>query len=339
MNLNTLGWARYSPAAHADNSYGRVALVQRDRLLVWTADGEVAASLSGPLRQHPEQAPSVGDWVVLRDASVVVDVLPRRTKLSRKEPGKAPREQVLAANMDVLFVVSGLDRDYNPRRLERYLVFAYESGARPVIVLNKADLCPDIDPVLQESQRRAPGVPIIAVSALEQSGLEVLARQVEHGETAALIGSSGAGKSTIVNALLGYGRQHTTLVRESDQKGRHTTTQRELIQMPGGWLLMDLPGLRELQLWADPEGIDDAFAEIAELAAQCRFRDCTHQHEPGCAVFAAELDPARLRSYQKLRRELEHLQRETGIHHAREMRKKWNALERDIRRNHPKRKN
>jgi ribosome biogenesis GTPase / thiamine phosphate phosphatase len=338
MDLDSLGWARYSPATKPDNSYGRVALVERDRFLVWTAEGEVSATLSGQLRRQPEHAPSVGDWVVLREGRVILDVLPRRTRLSRKEPGRRLCEQVLAANMDLLFVVTGLDRDYNPRRLERYLVLAYESGARPVIVLNKADLCSELDTVLHDSQRHAPGVPIVAVSALERWDLDVLVRQVERGETAALIGSSGAGKSTIVNALLGDARQPTSPVRESDSKGRHTTTHRELIQMPGGWLLMDLPGLRELQLWADPERIDDAFAEITDLAAHCRFRDCTHQHEPGCAVSAAELDPARLRSYQKIRRELEHLERETDIHHAREVRQKWNALERDIRRNHPKRK-
>lgn len=342
MHLDSLGWARYSPAAEPDNSCGRVALVERDRFLVWTADGEVLATLSGQLRRQSEYAPAIGDWVILREGRVIIDILPRRTTLSRKEPGRRLCAQVLAANMDLLFVVTGLDRDYNPRRLERYLVLAYESGARPVIVLNKADLCPEFDGVLDavvdETQRHAPGVPIVALSALEQWGLDVLKCHVEPGETAALIGSSGAGKSTIVNALLGDTRQRTSPVRQSDSKGRHTTTHRELIQMPGGWLLMDMPGLRELQLWADSERIDDAFAEVTELATHCRFRDCTHQHEPGCAVAAAALDPARLRSYQKLRRELEHLERQTDIVYAREMRQKWNALERDIRRNHPTRK-
>lgn len=336
MNMDSLGWARYSPGAPPDHSDGRVALVQRDRFLVWTADGEVAATVSGAIRQHREAAPAVGDWVVLR-ASVIIEVLPRRTKLSRKEPGKRLREQVLAANMDLLFVVSGLDRDYNPRRLERYLVLAHESGARPVIVLNKADLCSNLEGVLRETEAVSPGVSVLAVSAAAGWGLDALSREVGRGETAALIGSSGAGKSTMVNALCGFTRQKTTVVRESDSKGRHTTTHRELIQMPDGWLLMDLPGLRELQLWADPEGVDAAFAEVAALAANCRFRNCTHQQEPGCAVSTAELEPARLRSYQKLRRELEYLEREQDVHHARELRKKWNALERDIRRNHPKR--
>ena len=198
------------------------------------------------------------------------------------------REQVLAANMDLLFIVSGLDRDYNPRRLERYLVLAHQSGARPVVLLNKADLRGDLADVVRLTERHAPGVPVFALSALEQWGLEAISRSVEPGQTAALIGSSGAGKSTIVNALLGESRQRTTDVRESDSKGRHTTTHRELIRMPGNWLLMDLPGLRELQLWADPERVDSTFADIVDLSRQCRFRDCSHNQEPGCAVREAD---------------------------------------------------
>lgn len=173
MNMDSLGWARYSPGAPPDHSYGRVALVQRDRFLVWTADGEVTATVSGAIRQHREGAPAVGDWVVLR-ARAIIDVLPRRTTLSRKEPGKRLREQVLAANMDLLFVVSGLDRDYNPRRLERYLVLAHESGARPVIVLNKADLCSNLEGVLRETEAVSPGVSILAVSAAAGWGLDAL---------------------------------------------------------------------------------------------------------------------------------------------------------------------
>jgi ribosome biogenesis GTPase len=257
------------------------------------------------------------------------------------------REQVLAANMDLLFVVSGLDRDYNPRRLERYLVLAHESGARPVILLNKADLRAhlaeqddladgDLADVVRLTERHAPGVPVFALSALEQWGLDQIVHTVEPGQTAALIGSSGAGKSTLVNALLGESRQRTTNVRDSDSKGRHTTTHRELIQMPGNWLLMDLPGLRELQLWADPERIDSAFADICELAQLCRFRDCGHNQEPGCAVRDAGLEPDRLRSYRKLQKELRYLELQTDIHRARELRKKWNAVEKDVRR-HPKR--
>jgi ribosome biogenesis GTPase len=324
-----------------------VALVHRDHYIVWTAAGEVTATISGHLRHLDHDPPCVGDWVILREGSVISEVLPRRTQLSRKEPGKRMREQVLAANMDLLFVVSGLDRDYNPRRLERYLVLAHESGARPVILLNKADLRAhlaerddladdDLADIVRLTERHAPGVSVFALSALEQWGLDAIARTVEPGQTAALIGSSGAGKSTIVNALLGEARQRTTDVRDSDSRGRHTTTHRELIRMPGNWLLMDLPGLRELQLWADPERIDAAFSDIVELARQCRFRDCGHNQEPGCAVRDAVLDPERLRSYRKLQKELNFLELQTDIHRARELRKKWNAVEKDIRR-HPKR--
>lgn len=318
------------------DSIGRVALAERDHFLIWTDSGEVWATISGRLRQFNAERPCVGDWVRLRSGGVIEEILPRRTKLSRKEPGKETREQVLAANIDVLFIVTGLDNDYNPRRLERYLVLAHESGARPVIVLNKSDLPPDVTNFVSRTERHAPGVPVIAVSALCNEGMEAISPCVNPGETAALIGSSGAGKSTIVNRLLGTERQSTKQVREGDSKGRHTTTRRELIPMPGDWLLMDLPGLRELQLWADPEQIDNAFADIADLAARCRFRDCTHETEPGCAVRDAGLDESRLESYRKLKRELAFLERQNDAQLARETRKRWNALEKAMRR-HPKR--
>lgn len=340
MNLDDIGWAHYASQttqAPPQPNCGRIALVHRNQFIVWTEDGETTATLSGHLRHTDSSQPCVGDWVTLREKSVICEVLPRRTALSRKEPGRRLQQQVLAANMDLLFIVTGLDRDYNPRRIERYLVLAHESGARPLILLNKADLRNDVDDVIRLTEHHAPGVPVFALTALEQWGLDAIARNVQPAQAAALIGSSGAGKSTIVNALLGQARQSTALVRESDSKGRHTTTHRELILMPGGWLLMDLPGLRELQLWADPENIDDAFAEVAELAAQCRFRDCSHRTEPGCAVRDAALDPARLASYRKLQRELRHLELQTDIHSARKERKKWNAIEKDIR-HHPKRR-
>ena len=337
MNLIDIGWAHYAPQSAPDSNIARVATVHRDQFLVWTAAGEITATLSGHLRHLDAGPPCVGDWVTLREGGIITGVLPRRTTLSRKGPGRRTCEQILAANMDLLFIVSGLDRDYNPRRIERYLVLAHESGARPVILLNKADLRPNFAALVHETERHAPGIPVHALSALHPWGIEAIPRSLAPGQTAALIGSSGAGKSTLVNALLGQSRQRTTLVREQDSKGRHTTTHRELISMPGGWLLMDLPGLRELQLWADPENIDDAFAEIAALAERCRFRDCTHQSEPGCAVIAAELEPARLASYRKLQREVRHLELQTDVHRAREERKKWNAIERDIR-SHPKRR-
>jgi ribosome biogenesis GTPase / thiamine phosphate phosphatase len=336
MNFEEVGWAHYAPHSTPDPACGRVALAHRDHSIVWTTSGEVAATISGHLRHLDHDPPCVGDWVILREGSIITEVLPRRTQLSRKEAGKRMREQVIAANMDLLFIVSGLDRDYNPRRLERYLVLAHQSGARPVILLNKADLRGNFADLVRLTEQHAPGVPVFALSALEQWGLEAISCSVDPGQTAALIGSSGAGKSTIVNALLGESRQRTTGVREADSKGRHTTTRRELIRMPGNWLLMDLPGLRELQLWADPERVDSTFADIVELSRQCRFRDCTHNLEPGCAVRDSTLDPERLRNYHKLQKELAFLELQTDVHRAREIRKKWNAIEKDIRR-HPKR--
>jgi len=338
MSLKSAGWARYTPETEIDNLnlVGRVALVRRDRFVVWTETGEVTATVSGHLRHSEEDQPCLGDWVRLRDGDVIWAVMPRRTKLSRREPGTRVREQVMAANLDVLFVVSGLDGDYNLRRLERYLVMARESGARPVVLLNKADLRADLDEVVEETERVAADVPVLAISAIRGAGMDSICGQVGPEETAALIGSSGVGKSAIVNALLGEERQRTSSVRESDSKGRHTTTHRELIRMPGEWLLMDLPGVREVQLWSDSEGVEDAFEDIAELAAQCRFRDCSHEGEPGCAVRDGGLDPMRLRSYHKLKREASFLERQTDWLLAKETRKKWNAIEKAVRR-HPKR--
>ena len=336
MDFLEFGWDFYAPGQVPDGSCGRVALATRERFLVWTEGGEVEAIISGHFRHHNSEWPCAGDWVTLRGGNVIAGILPRRTRLSRKEPGKRVREQVLAANMDVLFVVSGLDEDYNPRRLERYLVLAYESGARPVIVLNKADLQPDVSELVRRTEKHAPGIPVLALSALTGQNIDALPEHVKPGETAALIGSSGAGKSTIVNRLVGSDRQKTAPVRAAGSKGRHATTRRELIRMPGNWLLMDLPGLRELQLWADPEQIDHAFSEIAELAAKCKFRDCTHDSEPGCAVREAGIEPSRLTSYRKLARELAFLERQTDHRLAQESRRQSKIAEKAVR-HHPKR--
>jgi ribosome biogenesis GTPase len=290
--------------------------------------------------------------VVLRpDAPVIDRVLNRQTKLSRKQPEREIREQVLAANIDVLFIVSGLDRDYNPRRIERFLVMANESGARPVVLLNKADLAAtlslDLQEIVASVQQMSPAITVLPISARTDDNLDALPAQLAPGQTAALIGSSGVGKSTILNRLLGDERQRTTEVRASDSRGRHTTTSRQLFRMPGGWLLMDLPGLREVQLWASSDqastnqtagggNLEASFDDIQELARNCRFRDCTHTAEPGCAVTSAAIDPARLANYQKMQKELAHLERKTNPRLAKETRAKWNAIEKSVR-HHPKR--
>ena len=293
------------------------------------------ASVSGRLRHSSATWPAVGDWVALRENGQVIEqVLGRRTVLSRKQPGRALDEQVLAANIDVLFVVSGLDHDYNERRIERYLVVARQGGARPVILLTKADLAESNGRDLAEIVARLSawsGAPVLALNALSGAGLGDLERLIERGETAALIGSSGVGKSTIVNTLLGQERQATHGVRQGDDRGRHTTTSRSLFMMPGGWLLIDMPGLREVQLWASGEQLDAGFDDVRALAESCRFRDCTHSGEPGCAVEASGLDPDRLGNYRKLQRELDYLERKTDKRLMSETKARWKVIHKAMR--------
>ena len=351
-SLEPFGWSTFfaGQLTATDGLPGRVASSNHGRFLVWTEAGEIDAGVSGALRKSGSLWPAVGDWVLLRPDGPVIDrVLNRKTKLSRKQPEREVREQVLAANIDVLFIVSGLDRDYNPRRIERFLVMANESGARPVVLLNKSDLAAalslDLDAIVAGTRQLSPGITVIPISALSATsfsghGLDAIPAQLAPGQTAALIGSSGVGKSTILNRLLGDERQATTAVRASDQRGRHTTTTRQLFVMPGGWLLMDLPGLREIQLWANPteptDNLEASFEDIQALAANCRFRDCTHTAEPGCAVLAAHLDSARLANYQKMQKELAHLERKTNPKLAREAKSKATAPDRPVR-HHPKR--
>ncbi len=314
MQLAEMGWDGFFSSQECGGVPGRVAGVHRGTFSVWTEAGEVTATVSGQVRSDGTTWPAAGDWVALRPGLPVIEqVLSRRTVISRKQPGKGAAEQVMAANVDVLFLVSGLDGDFNERRLERYLVLARKSGARPVIVLTKADLAEadgrDLRALAEQLADGIADVPVVAVSGKTGAGLEALSALMAPGETAALMGSSGAGKSTIVNRLLGEERQNVGAVREGDGRGQHTTTERTLFCMPGGWLLLDQPGLREVQLWAAPESLEGGFDDIRELAKGCRFRNCTHSGEPGCA--AAGVDEERLGSYRKLKRELEFLERKT----------------------------
>ena len=281
---------------------------------------ELAAELPGRVRHRAAsriELPAVGDWVAVQPGpaegkAVVRAVLPRQSAFVRKEAGAHTEGQVVAANVDVVFLVNGLDHDLNLRRLERYLTVVWESGAAPVVLLNKADLCPDVEERIGEVQTVALGVPVLAISATSGDGLEALDGHMAEGRTAAFLGSSGVGKSTIINRLLGAEVLKTSPVRSDDSRGRHTTTHRELIHVPGRGIVIDTPGMRELRLWADEDGLGRAFADVEALAAQCRFRDCAHRGEPGCAVQAAlaegTLDPGRWLSYGKLQRELRHLE-------------------------------
>jgi ribosome biogenesis GTPase / thiamine phosphate phosphatase len=320
--LAQLGWTpaleeQFAPHAADGLEPARVAVEHRDAYVVYTARGERPAELSGRLRHAAAERgdlPAVGDWVAVTatDPALVQAVLPRRTKFSRLAANDHGQtiEQVVAANVDVVFLVSAFGHDLNARRLERYLTAGWDSGADPVVVLNKLDVADDPARDLADVEAVAFGVPVHGVSAADGTGLEELSRYFDGDRTVALLGSSGVGKSSIVNRMLGRDRQDVGEIRE-DGRGRHTTTYRELLPLPAGGLVLDTPGLRELGLWEAEGGVDETFADVAELAAGCRFRDCAHEREPGCAVLVAVTDgrlaPERLESYSKLLRELRRL--------------------------------
>jgi ribosome biogenesis GTPase len=326
MDLLQLGWGPHVQSwsdwsTRAGFEPGRVAIQHRGGYMVYAQSGELTAEVSGRFRHEtraPSDFPVVGDWVVVERSAgeakaVIHAVLPRRTKFSRTAPGETGEEQIVAANLDDVFVVAALSAPLNLRRLERYLALARESGADPVIVLTKADLAADIDAAIQRVEQIAHGVPVYAVSAQTGHGLAELQGCLRFGRTAVLLGPSGVGKSTLINFWCGQERLAVQPVRATDQKGRHTTTHRQLVCLPGGAVVIDTPGLRELQLWEGAEGVAEVFDEITALAGQCRYTDCRHESEPGCAVRAATeagtLDPARLASHHKLRRESEHFER------------------------------
>jgi ribosome biogenesis GTPase len=335
--------AAFAPFAAEGLVPGRVVAAHTALLRVALEAGEALARVAGALRYHargPEDLPAVGDWVAVRPReaghrAVVQAVLPRRTAFLRRAPGDRAVAQVLAANVDTVFLVTGLDGDYSLRRIERALVLAWESGASPVVLLNKADLCDDVAGRRAEVESVAPGVPVLAVAAKPGEGIEALAPWLVPARTVALLGSSGVGKSTLVNRLLGREKQRTREVLAGDQRGRHTTTHRELVPLPGGAVLVDTPGLRELQLWSDGAGLEAAFEDLHALAATCRFTDCGHGREPGCAVRKAveegRLDRARLESFHKLQAELRALEVREDPLKRRAERSRWKAIHKSLR--------
>ncbi len=321
MRLEDLGWdepfaeAFATPPPVPDVEPGRIAVEFNYLYRVYVQDGEIEAVLAGRIKHHAVsrgEFPAVGDWVVVRrranEAGVIVRVLPRRTKFSRRMAGQETDEQVVASNVAIIFVVMALDADFSVRRLERYLLMSHESGAEPVVVLTKPDLADDLPSRLAEVATVAAGAPIHVVSPRSGEGLDLIRARLTPGVTGALLGSSGVGKTTIINRLVGNDLRRTREVRESDAKGRHTTTHRELILLPGGGLLIDTPGMRELQLWDAPDALRQSFEDVESLAAGCRFGNCRHRDEPRCAVKEAvaegKLDADRLESYHRLQEEL-----------------------------------
>jgi len=306
--------------------------------------GDCPAEAAGKLRLVAEEGadwPAVEDWVVaeLRDngrAALIHEVLPRRSRFVRKIAGRRVTEQVLAANVDTALLISALDGDFNPRRIERYLAQCWESGAKPVIILNKADCCETPHKLAEKIEGAAMGVPVIVISAKTGQGFEELEKYLVSGSTLVLLGSSGVGKSTIVNRLMGSTIQEVEEVRESDSRGRHTTTARELFGLPRGALLIDTPGLRELQLWDADEGISQVFTDIESLSALCRFGNCRHEGEPGCRVQQAvddgALDPARLENWRKVLREQAFLLRKIDAGARHEAKQRIRAINRSVRR-------
>jgi ribosome biogenesis GTPase / thiamine phosphate phosphatase len=358
--LELLGWNSFFEAQvdrtnDAELIPARVIEEQRGSYQVAGAEGAWRAELAGRLRHEISDhggegaaAPCTGDWVMARvpppnedgSPAVVHRVLQRKTKFSRKEAGNRTAEQVIAANVDTIFLVQSLNRDLNPRRLERYLALLWESGAEPVVVLSKADLCEDRAPLLESLSDAVRGVTVQITSAVEAGGLDVLAPYLGPGRTVALVGSSGVGKSSIVNRLLGEDVMRVRDIREDD-RGRHTTTSRHLVSLPGGGMLLDTPGMRTVLMWEGKAGLAQAFEDIEVIAAECKFRDCAHSSEPGCAVRAALesglLDPARYQNYHKVGREIRHEAMKTDVKLRLEENRKWRKLTLEYRRRPDKR--
>lgn len=343
--LSTFGWSEYfeahfQPYEASDFKAARVALESKDIYRVYTEDGELPAELTGKMRHEAakrEDLPAVGDWVVIRtrpegNTAMIHAVLPRRSAFTRKAAGSRTEGQIVGANIDIVFLVTSLNQDFNPRRIERYLTVAGDSGASPVIILSKADLCEEVEERFAAIRGAAAGAPVHAVSVVNQTGLEELAQYFRHGQTVALLGSSGVGKSTLINHLIGREHQRVQVVREQDGRGRHTTTHRELILLPQGGLMLDTPGMRELQLWDGEGGLHLAFEEIEALAGRCYFSDCLHRDEPRCAIRDALakglIDAARYSNYEKLQKELSYVARKQDISAQITEKKKWKKLSR-----------
>lgn len=335
MSLENFGWTPFFQSQLTESTFtpARVLSHLGDRLLVHNGQREFNSMLRGSLRKHANYPIAVGDFVLIEgegDQSIVAGILDRRTSIARKRAGTQAGSQILAANIDHVLIVMSVNEDYSVHRLERYLTLVWESGANPIIVLTKIDLVEDRAPFTDPAESRAMGFPVVCVSNKTGEGIDELRALLHPQQTIVLVGSSGVGKSTLVNSIAGQNLRKTGEIREGDGTGRHVTTDRHLLRLPSGVLVIDTPGLREVQLWAERESVDTTFSEIAELATQCRFTDCTHGPEPGCAITAAietgEIDADRLASYLQIRDEANHLKRQTDPTEAQTYKSKMKSL-------------
>lgn len=349
MNLiEQYGWnSNWEEKMTGSGIAGRVLLEHKNLYRVMTNEGELLSSLSGKFKfEHNREAfPAVGDWVVLdqmpgEEKGIIHEVLPRSSQFSRKMAGLTTEIQLIAVNVDFVFLVMSLNHDFNVRRLERYLLAAWDSGATPVVVLTKKDTCEDLEYYIKEVEAIAFGVDIFAVSSVTGEGIDLLGNLLAAHKTGALLGSSGVGKSSLINALSGVEVMAVNDIRTDDSKGRHTTTHRELTLLPEGGLLIDTPGMREFQLWDTSEGVSASFQDIEDLALACRFRDCQHVKEPGCAIqeaiYNGTLKRERYKSYVKLMRELAHIDRKNDAIAKKAETNKWKQIAKSQRNNYKK---
>jgi ribosome biogenesis GTPase len=353
LNLKSLGYNQTFEESFKEYENqslipGRISIEHKGLYRVLTESGELLGEITGKIRFNAEgrqDFPAVGDWVAVQaipseGKAYIHGILPRKSKFSRKAAGVTTDEQIVATNVDTVFLVNALNQDFNLRRLERYLLMAWESGAAPVIVLSKADLCEDVQSIMDEVESIAFGVPVFAVSSETGMGLDALSDFIKEGQTVALLGSSGVGKSTLANKLFGSEVLKTNEIREEDGKGKHTTTHRELLVLESGGILIDTPGMRELQLWEGDSSLSQSFQDVESLAQECRFRDCSHNNEPGCAVQSAietgDLDEDRYNSYLKLQREMAYFARKEDQKLALAERAKWKKIAGDRTRVHRK---